>query len=74
MIQLVRGPIESVMGEFTSKQKIWDAKFQRYPDLFHMYYKTLTHMRIRDMYIKADAGHQRRRAGCGPYPHWPGSC
>ena len=73
MIQLVRGPIESVMGEFTSKQKIWDAKFQRYPDLFHMYYKTLTHMRIRDMYIKADAGHQRRR-GCGPYPHWPGSC
>ena len=73
MIQLARGPVESVMGEFTNKQKIWDAKFQRYPDLFQMYYKTLTHMRVRDIYIKADAGQPRRR-GCGPYSHWPGSC
>ena len=73
MIQLARGPVESVMGEFTNKQKIWDAKFQRFPDLFQMYYKTLTHMRVRDIYIKADAGQPRRR-GCGPYSHWPGSC
>ena len=36
MIQLARGPVESVMGEFTNKQKIWDAKFQRHPDLFQM--------------------------------------
>ena len=65
-----RSPVEPIMGCFKLHQ-CFKQKWARSPESLAMWYKykVLTHLRIRNMYIKADAGCPRHR-GCGPYRHW----
>jgi hypothetical protein len=44
-------------------------KFRHGYNQLQMWYKTMAHMRARDMYITHDRGQQRRRLH-GPYSHF----
>ena len=68
LMQLARSPVEPIMGCF-KLHGCFKTKWARSPEALAMWYKVLTHLRIRNMYIKADAGCPRHR-GCGPYRHW----
>ena len=70
VLQLVRAPVEPVMRELKLHSMFAEGrKFRHGYSQLQMWYKTMIHMRARDMYIKHDRGQQRRRLH-GPYRHF----
>lgn len=69
MMQLARAPVEPVMQQAKLPKMFHKQGFRGEAHDLQMWYKVHIHMRARDMYITADAGHQRHRM-YGPYPHF----
>jgi hypothetical protein len=68
LVQLVRSPVEQGMRQM-KLTGMFQCKYRGNYSDFQTYYKVGVHMRARDMYIKADAGHPFRR-GFGPFSHF----